>query len=80
MEKLALALIVVAWKLRPYFQAITIFIPTKFLLKRVFQKTETSGRLAKLTIKLREFDVQFKPTTAIKGQVLAYFIIEFTYK
>ncbi|KAL5578569.1 hypothetical protein UlMin_020268 [Ulmus minor] len=46
-EKLALALMVAARKLRPYFQAHTIIIPTKFPLKQVFQKPEASGRLAK---------------------------------
>ncbi|KAL5565706.1 hypothetical protein UlMin_028870 [Ulmus minor] len=78
-EKLALALMVAARKLRPYFQAHTIIIPTKFPLKQVFQKPEASGRLAKWSIELWEFDIQFKPQTAIKGQTLADFIAEFTY-
>ncbi|KAL5571888.1 hypothetical protein UlMin_021485 [Ulmus minor] len=78
-EKLALALMVAARKLRPYFQAHTIIIPTKFPLKQVFQKPEASGRLAKWSIELGEFDIQFKPRTAIKGQALADFIAEFTY-
>ncbi|KAL5551203.1 hypothetical protein UlMin_001379 [Ulmus minor] len=70
---------VAARKLRPYFQAHTIIIPTKFPLKQVFQKPEASGRLAKWSIELGEFDIQFKPQTAIKGQALADFIAEFTY-
>ncbi|KAL5550984.1 hypothetical protein UlMin_001160 [Ulmus minor] len=78
-EKLALALMVAARKLRLYFQAHTVIIPTKFPLKQVFQKPEASGRLAKWSIELREFDIQFKPRTAIKGQALADFITEFTY-
>ncbi|KAL5551148.1 hypothetical protein UlMin_001324 [Ulmus minor] len=78
-EKLALALMVAARKLRPYFQAHTIIIPTKFPLKQVFQKPEASGRLAKWSIELGEFDIQFKPRTSIKGQALADFIAEFTY-
>ncbi|KAL5576836.1 hypothetical protein UlMin_018535 [Ulmus minor] len=78
-EKLALALMVAARKLRPYFQAHTIVILTKFPLKQVFQKPEASGRLAKWSIELGEFDIQFKPQTAIKGQALADFIAEFTY-
>ncbi|KAL5549382.1 hypothetical protein UlMin_004613 [Ulmus minor] len=78
-EKLALALMVVARKLRPYFQAQTIVILTKFPLKQVFQKPEASGRLAKWSIELGEFDIQFKLQIAIKGQALADFIAEFTY-
>ena len=67
MEKLTLALIVVDQKLCPYFQKHTIIIPTKFPLKQVFQKLETSSQLAKCAIELEEFDIQFKPKTAIKG-------------
>ncbi|KAL5554586.1 hypothetical protein UlMin_041987 [Ulmus minor] len=48
-------------------------------LMQVFQKPEASGRLAKWSIELGEFDIQFKPQTAIKGQALADFIAEFTY-
>ncbi|KAL5537530.1 hypothetical protein UlMin_042831 [Ulmus minor] len=48
-------------------------------LMQVFQKPEASGRLAKWSIELGEFDIQFKPRTAIKGQALADFITEFTY-
>ncbi|KAL5539174.1 hypothetical protein UlMin_044787 [Ulmus minor] len=50
-----------------------------FPLKQVFQKPEASGHLAKWSIELGEFDIQFKPRTAIKGQELADFIVEFTY-
>ncbi|KAL5557725.1 hypothetical protein UlMin_033936 [Ulmus minor] len=78
-EKLALALMVAARKLRPYFQAHTIIISSKFPLKQVFQKPEASGRLAKWSIELGEFDIKFKPQITIKGQALADFIVEFTY-
>ena len=57
MEKLALALIVAARKLRPYFLAHNIFVPTKFPLKQVFQKPEALGRLSKWAIELGEFDI-----------------------
>ena len=32
----------------------------------------------KWAIELSEFDIRYKPKTAIKGQVLAYFVMEFT--
>ncbi|KAL5583458.1 hypothetical protein UlMin_015900 [Ulmus minor] len=79
-EKLALALMIAARKLRPYFQAHTIIVPTKFPLKQLLQKPDTSGRLAKWSIELGEFDIPFKPRTAIKGQAFADFIAEFTYQ
>ena len=78
MEKLILALVTTARKLRPYFQAHTIEIPTKYPMKQVLHKPETSGRLMKWAIELSEFNIRYKPKTAIKGQVLADFVMEFT--
>ena len=78
MEKIILALVTAARKLRPYFQAHTIEVPTEFPMKQVLHKLETFGRLMKWAIELSEFDIRYKPKTAIKGQVLADFIMEFT--
>ena len=78
MEKLILALVTAARKLRPYFQAHTIKVPTKYPMKQVLHKPETFGRLMKWAIELSEFDILYKPKSAIKGQILAYFIMEFT--
>ena len=78
MEKLILALVTSARKLRPYFQAHTIEVPTEYPMKQVLHKPETSGRLMKWAIELSEFDIRYKPKTAIKGQVLADFVMEFT--
>ena len=78
MEKLILALVTIAKRLRPYFQAHTIEIPTEHPMKQILHKPETSGRLIKWVIELSEFDIRYKPRIAIKGQVLAYFIKEFT--
>ena len=77
MEKLILALVTTAWKLRPYFQAHTIEVPTEYPMKQVLHKPETSGRLMKWAIELSEFDIRYKPKTTIKGQVLADFVMEF---
>ena len=78
MEKLILALVTGARKLRPYFQAHTIEVPTEYPMKQVLHKPETSERLMKWAIELSEFDIRYKPKTAIKGQVLADFVMEFT--
>ena len=47
-------------------------------MKKVLHKPETSGRLTKWTIELSEFDIRYKPRTAIIGQILADFVLEFT--
>ena len=78
MEKLILALVTAARKLRPYFQAHTIKVPMEYPMKQVLHKPEVSGRLMKWAIELSEFDIIYKPKTAIKGQVLADFVLEFT--
>ena len=46
-EKMALALITAARKLRPYFQAHKIGVYTKCPLKLILQKPEVSGKLMK---------------------------------
>ena len=40
---------------------------------------DAAGRLALWAIELSEFDIQYRPRTAIKGQVVADFIAEFTH-
>ena len=65
-------------KLRPYFQAHRIRVLTEYLLRKIMQKHDLSGRLANWAIELGQFDLDFVPRTAIKGQVLADFLAEFT--
>lgn len=77
-EKLALALITIAQRLRPYFQAHSIMVLTNFPLHQIFQKPGTSGRLMKWALELSEYDIAFQPQTAIKGQAVADFIAELT--
>jgi hypothetical protein len=76
-EKLAFALIVSAWKLRPNFQAHAIRVLTEYPLKKVLQKPDLSGKLVNWAVELGQFDIKFHPRTAIKGQALADFFLEF---
>ena len=78
MEKLAFALITAARKLKPYFQAHTIIILTDKPLKRAMSSLEAARRMALWIVELSEFDIQYRPRMAIKGQVVADFIAEFT--
>ena len=79
MEKLAFALVTAARKLKPYFQAHTVNVLTDKPLRRAMSNPETAGRLALWAIELSEFDIQYRPRTTIKGQVIADFIAEFTH-
>ena len=78
MEKLILALVTTSRKLRPYFQAHTVEVPTEYPIKKILHKPETSGMLVKWAIKLSEIDIRYKSRIEVKGQILADFIVEFT--
>ncbi|KAL2232086.1 UNVERIFIED_CONTAM: Ribonuclease HI [Sesamum indicum] len=76
-EKLALALVITARKLRPYFQSHPIVVLTNHPLKQVMAKPDTSGRMVKWAVELGEFDTEFQTRNAIKAQVFADFLVEF---
>ena len=78
MEKLAFALVKVAYKLKPYFQAHTVIVLIDKPLRWAMSNFEATGQMALLAIELSEFDIQYRPRSAIKGQVVTNFIAEFT--
>ena len=72
-EKLAFTLITTARKLKSYFQAHTVTVLTDKPLQRVMSSPEATGQMALWAIKLNNFDMQYRPYTAIKGQVIIDF-------
>jgi hypothetical protein len=76
-EKLAFSLIVLARRLRPYFQAHAIRVLTEYPLKKILQKSDLSGRLVNWSVELGQFNIEFHPRISVKGQVLADFLLEF---
>uniref|UniRef100_A0A2N9IAR9 Uncharacterized protein n=1 Tax=Fagus sylvatica TaxID=28930 RepID=A0A2N9IAR9_FAGSY len=79
MEKLAFALLIASRKLRPYFQAHSIVVLTDYPLRKAMNKPDAAGRLIQWSIEMSEFDIDYRPRTAIKAQALADFIAEFTH-
>ncbi|KAK3021961.1 hypothetical protein RJ639_045656 [Escallonia herrerae] len=77
-DKIALALIISARRLRPYFQSHTIVVLTDQPLRKVLMSPEESRRLVNWSVELGEFDLQYKPCTVVKAQALADFIVECT--
>ena len=78
MKKLTFALVTVAYKLKPYFQAHTVTVMIDMPLRRAMSNPEAAGRMALWAIELSEFDIKYCSRTAIKGQVVVDFITEFT--
>ena len=76
MEKLALAVVSAARKLRPYFQSHTIIVMTSHPLRSFLHSPNQSGRLTKWAVELSEYDIEYRMRTSAKSQVLADFIIE----
>ena len=78
MEKLPFALVTATHKLKPYFQAHAVVVLTDKTLRRAISNPKATGYMALWTIELNEFDVQYRPRIAIKGQVVTDFIVKFT--
>nr|GEU35421.1 reverse transcriptase domain-containing protein [Tanacetum cinerariifolium] len=57
-------------------QAHTIVVITDQPIKQLLSNPEVPGRLLKWRFELGEHDIQYRPRTSIKGQILADFIVE----
>ncbi|CAL8133592.1 unnamed protein product [Prunus armeniaca] len=78
LEKLILALVVSATKLRPYYQAHRVIVMTDFPLRSILHSLDTSQQLMKWAIELSQYDLLYRPKAAIKAQALADFVAKFT--
>jgi ribonuclease HI len=77
LEKAALALLYAAKKLPHYFQSSTVTVLSDLPLKMLLQRSDFTGRITRWGVYLGSLGVEYKPRTAIKGQVLAEFLAEF---
>jgi hypothetical protein len=70
--------LVASRKLRHYFQAHMVMVATSFPLRAILHNSNATGNIAKCAAELAEFQLDFQPRHAIKSQVLADFIMEWT--
>jgi hypothetical protein len=63
-ERLALAVVITARKLRPYFQSHKIVVKTDYPIRQVLGKPDLVGRMVAWSKELSEYDVQFVPRDA----------------
>ncbi|XP_075489615.1 uncharacterized protein LOC142528448 [Primulina tabacum] len=75
-EKISLALVVTAKKLRPYFLSHQIIVLTNSPLRGIMTHSEVSEQMIKWTVELREYDNEYIPRVAIKAQALSDFLSE----
>ncbi|XP_050889380.1 uncharacterized protein LOC127094613 [Lathyrus oleraceus] len=78
-EKVALALINTARRLRYYFLAHTIKVRTDQPIKQLLGRPDMAGRMLKWSLELSEFDIQYESRKALKAQALADFVAEMTH-
>ena len=77
-QKIAYAVFMASRKLRHYFQECLITVASEVPLNDIINNRDAMGRIAKWAIELLLFDIIYKPRRAIKSQVLADFIAEWT--
>jgi ribonuclease HI/transposase InsO family protein len=65
-------------KLRHYFESHPVTVVSSFPLREIIQCREASGRIAKWVVELMGETLSFAPRKAIKSQVLADFLAEWT--
>ncbi|XP_071708506.1 uncharacterized protein [Rutidosis leptorrhynchoides] len=70
----------IARRLRRYFQGHPILFLTDQPIKQILKQPESSGHFAKWEVELGEYEISFSPRHAIKGQLLANFLLETTKK
>jgi hypothetical protein len=78
LEKIAYVVVMELRKLHHYFEAFKVQVTSNKGLGKLFRNPEASVRIAKWAAELSEYHITFEPRTAIKSQVLADFIVDWT--
>lgn len=77
-KKAILVIVHAIRKLPHYFQAHIVIILTQLPLQAFLQRSNHTGRIVKCGTILEAFNIKYLPRTAIKRQVLANLVAEFT--
>jgi ribonuclease HI len=75
-EKVALALVTAARRLRQYLLAHTVTVRTDQPIKALLARPDMAGRMLKWSLELSEFDIRYESRKALKAQALADFVAE----
>jgi ribonuclease HI len=77
-QKLLYAVVLARRKLDYYFEAHPVTMVSSFLLGEIIRNLDTVGRIAKWSVELMGETLAYAPRKAIKSQILADFIAEWT--
>jgi ribonuclease HI/transposase InsO family protein len=77
-QKLLYAVVLERRKLRHYFEAHPVTVFSSFLLGEISRNPDAAGRIAKWSVELMGETLAYAPRKAIKSQILADFITEWT--
>jgi hypothetical protein len=77
-QKLLYAVVLARRKLRHYFEAHLVMLVSSFLLGEIVWNPDAVGRIAKWSVELMGETLAYAPRKAIKSQILAEFIAEWT--
>ena len=77
-HKFIYAILIASRKLRHYFQAHRVVVVTSYPLRAILHNSNATGNIAKWAAELAEFQLDFQPRHAVKSQILADFIAEWT--
>jgi hypothetical protein len=77
-EKVLYAVLMASRKLRHYFQAYHIIVPSSQPLKDIMRNREATGRIGKWAAELNEFTIDYVHRSSIQSQALADFIADWT--
>jgi len=78
-EKVALALLTAARRLRQYFLAHTVLVRTDQPIRQILGRPDVARRMMKWSLELSEFDIHYESRKALKAQVFADFLAEMTF-
>jgi ribonuclease HI len=78
LEKVMYTVLMASRKLRHYFQAYHIIVPSSQPLKDIMRNKEATGRIGKWAAELNEFCIYYVHRSSIQSQALADFIADWT--
>jgi ribonuclease HI len=77
-QKLLYTVVLARRKLRHYFEAHPVTVVSSFPLGEIIQNPDAAGRIAKRSVELMGETLAYAPRKAIKSQILADFVVEWT--